>query len=52
MSLGLINYHVPEDEAFDKALKIGIKISKNAPLTVQASLRLANAAIGASEARL
>jgi hypothetical protein len=29
-----------------------MKTSKNAPLTVQANLRLANAAIGASEASL
>jgi 1,4-dihydroxy-2-naphthoyl-CoA synthase len=31
---------------------LALKISKNAPLAVQASLQLANAAIGAGEARL
>lgn len=49
MSLGLINYHVPEEDVLNKALEIALKISKNAPLAVQASLRLANAAIGAGE---
>jgi enoyl-CoA hydratase len=52
MSLGLINYQVPEEEVLDKALELALKISKNAPLAVQASLQLANAAIGAGEARL
>ena len=52
MSLGLINYQVPEDEVLNKASEIALKISKNAPLAVQASLRLVNAGIGAGEARL
>jgi|TARA_B110000503_G_scaffold141248_1_gene234174 enoyl-CoA hydratase len=52
MSLGLINYNVPEEEVLNKALEIALRISKNAPLAVQASLQLANAAIGAGEANL
>ena len=52
MSLGLINYQVAENEVLNKALQIAHKISKNAPLAVQASLRLANAGLGADEAHI